>query len=164
MNPGPVALADEVVLRAWEPHEASRYLALRDGLVFRFTTEPSDLDEGRCRSNISEARADPRIAPFAICDPSGKPVGNMEVVRRESMAVLSYWLGPEARGKGWATQALRAATDWAFATWDLDHAELEIAPDNTASISVAEAAGYHRHGIRLESSCGGPALLYRRSP
>lgn len=161
MTPGAVLAAGEVSLRAWEPDDARRYMELRDELVFRFTTESPDLDESRCRSNITDARADPRLAPLAICDPNGNPVGNLDVVRKGSAAVISYWLGPAARGKGWATEALMAGTDWAFSMWDLDYAELEIAPDNAASISVAEAAGYRRHGTRLESSCGGPALLFR---
>jgi RimJ/RimL family protein N-acetyltransferase len=40
---------------------------------------------------------------------------------------------------------------------------LEIDPANQASIRVAEAAGFRRGGMRLESACGGPALMYRRT-
>jgi RimJ/RimL family protein N-acetyltransferase len=77
-------------------------------------------------------------------------------------AAISYWLAPEARGRGWASDALRTGSAWANATWEVEHLELEIDPQNEASIKVATAAGYRRHGIRLESACGGPALLFRR--
>jgi RimJ/RimL family protein N-acetyltransferase len=61
----------------------------------------------------------------------------------DGVAEVAYWVRPEARGRGVATGALRAATERA-------HAEgggrprlwLEIRPDNAASLRVAERAGY----------------------
>ena len=160
MNPAPVA-AGEVTLRPWRAGEAELYIRLRDELVFRFTTEPPDLDRVRCRSNILAALPDPHVAPFAICAPGGDPVGNMAVSRRGKKAEISYWLAAEGRGRGWAKAALLAATAWAFSTWPLEAIELEIAVDNQASMGVAVAAGYRPAGLRLESACGGPARLMR---
>ena len=161
MIPAPLT-GEKVVLAAWEPDEAGRYLSLRDDEVFRFTTESPDLDEKMARHNISQAQVDPHLAPFAIRDRSGEAVGNLAVSRLGSRAVLSYWLATEARGKGLAVDALRLASDWAMENWDVEYLELEIDRANRASIAVAEGAGYRRHGLRLESACGGPALLYRR--
>lgn len=155
--------AGDVSLRPWQPDEGQLYADLRDDLVFRFTTEDADLDGDSCGSNIADARHSPHRAAFAICDPGGTPVGHLAVNSRNGTAELSYWLSSPARGKGWAASALRAATDWAFDELDAERAELEIDPANTASVRVAEAAGYHRHGTRLQSACGGPALLYHRS-
>ncbi|MGH8912131.1 MAG: GNAT family N-acetyltransferase, partial [Acidimicrobiia bacterium] len=137
---------------------------LRDEAVFRFTTEAPDLGLEACRQNITDAATDPNHAQFAICDRDARPVGNLAVMRSSAGAMVSYWLAAEARGKGWAAAALNASTEWAFGTWDLDHVDLEIDPANESSIRVARAAGYRRHGLRLESACGGPALLYRRRP
>lgn len=163
MNPAAPIPAGPVTLRAWRIDEADLYLELRDPLVFRFTTEDPDLDTATCRANIDSAHHDPLQAPLAICDEDGLPVGNMAILRRGRKAILSYWMAEEARGRGWAAAALAAATDWAFATWPVDEAELEIDRDNEASVKVARAAGYLLAGMRLESSCGGPAHLYRAS-
>lgn len=162
MNPPPVP-AGEVTLRPWEPDEAGLYAGLRDDLVLRFTTEPVSLGLDECRRNISGALLNPNHAPFAICGPDASPVGNLAAVRRGNTVEISYWLGAEARGQGWASAALRAATDWAFQQWPVEEAELEIDVENEASMRVAEAAGYRRRGTRIVSACGGPAALYRRN-
>lgn len=155
--------AGEVTLRPWEPEEAGLYSGLRDELVFRFTTEPPELGVDECRRTILDARADPNTVRFAICGPEGKPVGNLAVVRRTDAAEISYWLGPAGRGRGWASSALRAATEWVFERWPVERAELEIDLANRASMRVAEAAGYRRRGTRLTSACGGPAAIYTRT-
>ncbi len=157
----PEVTAEAVKLRPWRPEEAGLYVSSRDETVFSFTTEAPQLDEAECRSNIEAARADPWQAPFAICGPDDRPVGNVAVVQRGDVAVLSYWLAPQARGRGWAVAAVRAATRWAFDTWEVSVVELEIDPANQPSVRVAEASGFRRHGIRLESACGGAALVFR---
>lgn len=162
MTPEPLA-GGNVVLRPWRPEEARLYVELRDDVVFRFTTEPQDLNESRCRENIEAAAADPDEASFAICELSGTVIGNLSVSRRGDTAVIAYWLAAHGRGRGRAAAALEAATGWAFEKWSVVNAELEIDPDNTASLRVADAAGYRRQGLRLESACGGPAIILRRS-
>lgn len=162
MNP-PTVPAGEVSLRPWHPEEADVYAGLRDDLVLRFTTEPVSLGLDECRQNIAGALQDPNHAPFAICGPDGTPVGNVRVVRKGPTVDISYWLGAEGRGHGWASAALRAATEWAFQRWPVEEAELEIDVENQASMGVAQAAGYRREGTRILSACGGPAAIYRRS-
>lgn len=161
MIPEPI-VAGDLRLRAWEPGEVESYLSGRDATVFELTTEQASLGAEECRANIEAARLDPNLAPFAICDRDDRPVGNMAVSRQGSDAVLSYWLSPEARGRGWAAVALEAASDWAVRTWEVDRLILEILPVNRTSIRTAEAAGYRRAGLRLDSACGGPAILYQR--
>lgn len=159
----PVIQSGEVTLRPWGTDEVDLYLSLRDVEVFRFTTEDPDLDREHCRLDfVGEGRSE-SSARFALCGPDGRPVGNLTVDRFGDRAAIAYWLAPQARGRGWAAEALRAATQWAAANWPVGHIELEIHPENTASVRVAQAAGYARHGLRLESACGGPALLYRKA-
>jgi [ribosomal protein S5]-alanine N-acetyltransferase len=154
-------VAGPVTLRPWRPEEARLYIELRDEAVFTFTTEPLELEETECRHNIETASADPFHAPFAVCDANDRPVGNLAVAKRGDKAVVSYWLAPGARGRGWASAAVKAATRWAFDTWDVSETEMEIDPANLASLRVAAAAGYRRYGTRLESACGRPALVFR---
>lgn len=163
MRPRPIP-AGEVTLRTWEPAEGDVYDGLRDELVWCFTTEQESAGAVECGARIATALENPNHVPFAICGPEGRPVGNMSLVRRGDTAEISYWLGPEARGRGWASDALRTATEWAFGNWAVERAELEIDAENVASQRVAEAAGYRRRGARLTSACGGPAVVYVQTP
>jgi RimJ/RimL family protein N-acetyltransferase len=65
-------------------------------------------------------RRDGEACFVAIC--SGKPVGVCSVELREGGAELGYWLGAPYWGLGFATEAARAAIDYAFG--DLGHQEL----------------------------------------
>lgn len=152
----------DISLRSWREDEGDRYRSLRDEEVFRFTTESDEADAAHCGLVIATARADPRRAAFAVCDPSGDPVGSVSVRRTRDHVEVSYWLSAAARGRGWASGSLRAVTAWARSVWGEAEVWLEIDPANQASIRVAEAAGFRRGGMRLESACGGPALVYRR--
>lgn len=152
----------DISLRPWREGEGDVYRSLRDEEVFRFTTESDEADAAHCGLVIAAARADPRRAVFAVCDPNGDPVGNVAVRRTRDHVEVSYWLATAARGRGWASDSLRAVTAWVRSVWGEIEVWLEIDPANQASIRVAEAAGFRRGGMRLESACGGPALVYRR--
>lgn len=163
MTPDPVT--DGIVtLRVWEPEEAEVYCAIRDELIFRFTTEDPALDPDTARARIDAAARDPHLVPFAVRTRGGEPVGNLAVARRRSGVEMSYWLAPTARGRGTGSRALLLATDWAFGTWGADRVRLEIDPANEASIRMAEGCHYVPAGTRLVSACGGPALLFDAFP
>jgi RimJ/RimL family protein N-acetyltransferase len=72
-----------------------------------------------------------------------------EVEREQRRAAVGYWLAPAARGRGYATAAVRLAAGWALAPargdiggLGLDRLQLTCAPDNAASRAVAERAGF----------------------
>jgi RimJ/RimL family protein N-acetyltransferase len=60
---------------------------------------------------------------------------------------LDYSLDQPFWGRGLATEAARAARDWAFATLDFDRLASFIRPDNARSIRVAEKLGASREGM-----------------
>jgi RimJ/RimL family protein N-acetyltransferase len=63
-------------------------------------------------------------------------------------AEIGYWVGSEARGRGIATAATRAAAAWAFdAVPDLARLQLRADVDNVASNRVAEKSGFTREGV-----------------
>ena len=72
---------------------------------------------------------------------------------------VGWTLARESWGRGYATEAGRAALDYAFNVLGADEVISVIRPDNTASIRVAERLGetYHRT-IQL---LGGEAHVYR---
>jgi RimJ/RimL family protein N-acetyltransferase len=62
-------------------------------------------------------------------------------------AVFGYWTRKEARGRGVASRALRLLTHWAAREHGLARLQLIVEPANTASIRVAEKAGFRREGL-----------------
>jgi RimJ/RimL family protein N-acetyltransferase len=74
----------------------------------------------------------------------------------------SGWvLDPAFYGRGYATEALRATLQWADANLTLDKTACIIAPENAASIRVAEKVGYREHA--RTTYLGAPTILYVRS-
>jgi RimJ/RimL family protein N-acetyltransferase len=60
---------------------------------------------------------------------------------------VGYGVHPLYRGRGFATEAVRALTDWAFATTELRRIDLTANLDNLASIRVAHKAGFTWEGV-----------------
>lgn len=60
---------------------------------------------------------------------------------------VGYGVHPLHRGRGYAPEAVRGLTRWVFATTSLRRIELRANLDNTASLRVAEKAGFVREGV-----------------
>jgi RimJ/RimL family protein N-acetyltransferase len=66
----------------------------------------------------------------------------------EGGAEVGYWVAADARGRGIATRATRAAAQWAFGSVpDLARVQLRADTQNIASNRVAEKAGFTREGV-----------------
>lgn len=91
---------------------------------------------------------------FAI-DVAGEAVGGIgftvqyDVARRS--AEIGYWLGEEFWGRGIATEALIAVTDYAFSNYDVCRLFAHVFDWNRASARVLEKAGYELEG-RMKKS------------
>jgi RimJ/RimL family protein N-acetyltransferase len=66
-------------------------------------------------------------------------------------AEIGYWLGEEFWGRGIATEALKAVTEYAFANYDLCRLYAHVFDWNPASARVLEKACYQFEG-RLKKS------------
>jgi RimJ/RimL family protein N-acetyltransferase len=90
---------------------------------------------------------------FAIIDAdSGQLAGSIAMrARRFNTGHFGYWVVPETRGRGVATEALRALCRWAIEEHDVKRLELLTDPENVGSQRVAEKAGFQREGL-LRSS------------
>lgn len=77
-----------------------------------------------------------------------EPVGGIGVARLPDVGRLTgtvgYWLGPTARGRGYATEALSALVEHVFAQTDLQRLEARVFEWNPASCRVLEKAGFTR--------------------
>lgn len=62
-------------------------------------------------------------------------------------AEIGYWVVASARGNGYASEAVRLVSDWAFANLHVHRLGLFIEPWNSASIRTAERAGFEREAL-----------------
>ena len=124
-------------LRPWEatsPEPVASGLAFRQ-LVRHFDREAS---EGR-------------LQPFVI-ETQGRVVGQMHLfgIAWGSLrsASAGYWVAESFAGQGIVPFALAAACDHAFLVLGLHRVEVNIRPENTASLRVVEKLGFREEGLR----------------
>lgn len=110
------------------------------------------LDEMRehIQVNISGG---PKPHGFAVCQTHTGPAQGWTVVYgvQNRMAGAGYILAKQMRGKGYAEEALRAFLDYAFDTLDLHRIHLDIDPENSASIRLAQRIGFRWEGLFREN-------------
>ena len=86
----------------------------------------------------------------------GDAVGAIGLVLHEDVercsAEVGYWLSQKHWGRGIITTALKAFTDYAFATFELTRLYAVPFIHNRASIKVLEKAGYQREGVMRRSA------------
>lgn len=76
-------------------------------------------------------------------------IGVIGIDRRESGESLGYWLGVPYWGRGYASEAARAAVGWAFAEGGLDCLASGAFQGNDASLRVQEKLGFQITGQRM---------------
>jgi RimJ/RimL family protein N-acetyltransferase len=93
-------------------------------------------------------RRDGQLLHLVIADPtSGAYVGETMLAPSDHrVGEVGCCVVPAARGRGIATGALRALTDWAFAELGLGRVQVFVGVENVAAYRLAEAAGFRREG------------------
>jgi RimJ/RimL family protein N-acetyltransferase len=66
---------------------------------------------------------------------------------KHGRASVGYWIVAGARGRGIATAALLAITEWGLGLPEVARLELYVEPWNTGSWRTAERTGYEREGL-----------------
>ena len=124
-------------LRRWEatsPEGVATPMAFRQ-LVRQFDREAN---EGR-------------LQPFVI-ETEGRLVGQMHLfgIAWGSLRCASagYWVAESVAGQGIMPLALATACDHAFVGLGLHRVEVNIRPENTASLRVVEKLGFREEGLR----------------
>lgn len=153
----PALETPRLILRGWRPEDFPAYAAmLADDDTARYITA-----RGRA---LSEAEAWSEAA-WLVGHWQMLGYGMFVVEERATGAFLGrigplhppWWpdlemawaLAPRARGRGYATEAARAAIGWTFASVELDRIVSIIHPLNTASQAVAGRLGERRTGERF---------------
>jgi ribosomal-protein-alanine N-acetyltransferase len=89
--------------------------------------------------------------PFVI-EVDGEVVGQLNVANilfgSVSSAVIGYWISPEVAGRGVATTAVALAADYLFTTVNIHRVEIDIRPENLASLRVVEKLGFRYEGLK----------------
>jgi len=128
-------------------HLAAIREIMRDPEVLRFTRTPDPMPDGWMATWFAKFSEDDR-AGFAILEDDAV-VGYAVAfsMSREDLEVeLGYAVGPQARGRGVATETLRLLTRWAF-DQGMVRVVAGISVENPASSRVVEKVGYTFEGV-----------------
>lgn len=123
------------------------WINLRDSFPYPYT-------DGDAKNWIRFAREQRPETHFAIANPE-EAIGGIGLVLQSDVnrlsAEIGYWLGEPFWGRGIASRAVQALSEYAFANFDLLRIYAWVFEWNPASARVLEKAGYRREG-RLRQS------------
>ncbi len=93
-------------------------------------------------------------AVYAICGPDGGYAGSIELrigTADPTSGDVGFLVAPWARGRGYASAALRALCAWGFGAFSLDRIEWRAYVGNHGSRRVAERAGFTVEGVARQA-------------
>jgi RimJ/RimL family protein N-acetyltransferase len=136
------------LLRTWQWEDAAALVTqannrrvsqnMRDAFPFPYTADDADR-----WLTVANKYDPPRNFAIVV---AGAPVGGLGLVLKDDVyhrtAEIGYWLGEDYWRRGIATAAVRAAVDYAFATFDLCRLYAGVFAGNPASARVLEKAGF----------------------
>jgi [ribosomal protein S5]-alanine N-acetyltransferase len=149
-----------VILRALTSRDRRQWEALRAGNIDWLrpweATSPEPMTTGlafrQLVRHFDREAAQGVLQPFVI-ETEGELVGQMHLfgISWGSLrsAAAGYWVAESHAGRGIVPFALAAACDHAFLVLGLHRVEVNIRPENTASLRVVEKLGFREEGLRL---------------
>lgn len=145
-----------LTLRPWRASDANAVVEImQDRSMFTFLPLPdpytrADADEFVTKYGEEGRAAGTGIGSAMIETSTGRLVGSAAIrfpaIRGTTAAGLGYWVATTARGNGYAAEASRVLTDWAFAH-RIARVEIRCATGNVASAKSALAAGFRFEGV-----------------
>jgi RimJ/RimL family protein N-acetyltransferase len=158
---------DRLVLRAWRPGDG---LALQQAADDVIETTNGWLPGTRERMVAADVDIDPRAPERLVCDRvTGRVLGSISVnaaVPGDGWCEVGWWLGPDGRGRGLGTEAMRTYVDALFAAGMTD-VEVATSVDNAAVARVMEKLGAERRRAGDRTLPNGtvlPALVFVLRP
>lgn len=136
-------------------------LHLRNGELFQkysptFDDEYYALDsKHKYISSSIKQREEGKSYSFGIClKDSGKLIGDVSLyhISRGALqrCLIGYSLDKEYNGRGYTTEAVSLAVEYAFNELKLHRIDAGVMLSNIGSMRVLEKAGFHREGIELK--------------
>lgn len=103
------------------------------------------------RQYAAQARADEAIS-WAVTH-EDRLVGQLSISNivwgSARSGTVGYWIDAAFAGRGIVPHALALAADYCFFTADMHRLEVNIRPENQASLRVVEKLGFREEGLRL---------------
>jgi RimJ/RimL family protein N-acetyltransferase len=125
-------LSQEQGMRAWIPNQV-------------YADEAHALEVLRFLSSQYSPSANPRHTPYVlgVClSASHELIGHVGFSPCEYGVEVGYAIGEAHQNRGYAKQAVFAATTWALSRFDLPFIHGIVAADNTRSCKVLESCGF----------------------
>ncbi|GAA4227832.1 RimJ/RimL family protein N-acetyltransferase [Streptosporangium album] len=150
--PDPSVTTERLTLRPFAPADAGRIRSVIEArhafLPPGAPGHPSGITQWLARG-VHELRHSGQGVHLAM-DADGLVVGAISLFKTlwgTGTTEVGYGVHPLHRGRGYAPEAVRGLARWAFAATSLRRIELRANLDNTASLRVAEKAGFVREGV-----------------
>ena len=140
----PTLRTQRLLLRPFRPDDREWvYRISLDPEVARFVEVPQPYRIEHADHFVRELATRADRAEFAV-EAGGRPVGRVGfgLNTAHRIAQIGYWVDPGERGRGYATEAARAACRWAFDDLGLGLIEWRAEVGNIASRRVAERVGF----------------------
>ena len=147
----PEIRTDRLVLRAPRPEDLDRCAELLgDYDVAKMLSRvpyPYDLEAGKAYLARAEAHwqdwKNAEELGFQI-DHESQMIGGIGLKKLRETPEIGYWLGRPFWGRGFMSEAVRAAVTWLFENTGHAHVACEAMTDNPASLKVAEKLGFRK--------------------
>ncbi len=134
-------------------------VALEDSAYCRYSNLPANTGTDAVADKRKESSERGEAAYWAILPESRRIAGIFELWFRDQHAGIleaGYWVVEPERRQGFASEALRLATDWVQRDTTAMKIELAIHPENVNSSRLARAVGYRYAGQTTPSVPGVP--------
>ena len=146
-----------LLLRRWHADDAARVReVMQDRSMYEFLTLPFPYDDAAAREFVTsighEGRDDGSGFGCAVAERSSGRVVASAALRLGAEPEIGYWVAPDARGHGYATECCEVLAELGFGRLGL--ARISIACDvrNLASARTALAAGFRFEGAARDAA------------
>lgn len=144
-----------VRLRPWTHDDIDAVIAAgRDPFIAEITTVPAGCDEAQAHEfvdrQIGRPESDQGHARVIADHDTDEAIGHLFtslLFVRVGRAEMGYWVLPDKRRRGAASEALDLAATWVLANTAVRRVTLHIEPWNAGSIGVARRAGFREDGL-----------------
>jgi len=148
-------VGDQVVLREFTLADVSDVLGIvgDDQVTTWLSFDSRDRDQAvaMIEGTLERARQEPRTEFYlAVAKQSdeSRVIGFVRIgLSGVQAGKLGYAIAATDWGRGYATDAARALTSYAFAELELHRVSAAIGPDNASSIALVEKLGFTREGV-----------------
>lgn len=106
-------------------------------------------------ANIAQGESGSRYSFGIFLSETDELIGSValsEILRGSLQSCyIGYYLDQQHNGKGYMTEAVILAVDFAFKKLELHRIEAGVMPRNIKSMKVLEKAGFHKEGIAIKN-------------